>query len=215
MKYSTTIALSTIASASASSKYYCANIDPTVSDGAKGFFQMEYTSNNKATYTYHLDLLEFSGYSDTCYPNEGLAYHAHSFWTDSKTSSGGNSACGAPATGGHYDPFLACSGASQDIKDKCAILGRAGDNYPCNSDDFKSGNYALCEVGDFSGKYGALQPVSELVYNGTVNDEFAPLLANYKDVDTIANMWSSVVFHCKSDASRIVCGDLVESDGPC
>ena len=58
-------------------------------------------------------------------------------------------------------------------------------------------------------------PVSELVYDGTVIDEFATLLANYKDVDEVANMWSSVVFHCKSDASRIVCGDLVESDGPC
>lgn len=41
-------------------------------------------------------------------------------------------------------------------------------------------------------------------------DTLAPFVANYKETDDNANMWSSVVFHCKDDASRLVCADLVE-----
>ena len=47
-------------------------------------------------------------------------------------------------------------------------------------------------------------------FQATHKDTLAPFTANFKATDELANMWSSVVFHSKDDASRLVCADLVE-----
>jgi hypothetical protein len=159
-----------------------------------------------------LDLTDFSGQAPTCTVENGLTYHVHSFWNNETVSSSANSFCGPSYTGGHYDPSLACSSASEDAKAGCVALGRTADQgytYPCNSDDFGDGHLAQCEVGDLSGKFGSLKGGSR-IYRATVVDNIAPFTANYKAPDELANMWSSVVFHCKDDASRLVCADLVE-----
>lgn len=214
-----TLAIPTLATATSC---YTAKLDPSSSSGASGFFQMEYAANSRATYTYNLDLTSFTGFASTCNPSNGLTYHAHSFWTNSTSDSGANAFCGASYTGGHYDPSLACSGSSEDIKANCVALGRTADKgyvyaNQCNSAAYAAGNQALCEVGDFSGKFGALKPTvgGGLVFQGFVRDEVAPFAANYKAADAVAKPWSSVVFHCKDDASRILCGNLVFEEGEC
>ena len=221
MKFSlfSALALPTLASATTC---YTALLDPASASGASGSFQMEYVANSRATYTYKLDLTSFTGYASTCNPSNGLSYHAHSYWTNATADAGANALCGAAYTGGHYDPSLACSTASEDIKTSCVSLGRTTDkgyvySNQCNSVAYAAGNQALCEVGDFSGKFGALKPTAAggLVFEGFVRDEVAPFTANYKATDAVAKMWSSVVFHCKDDASRILCGNLVFEEGEC
>ena len=148
----------------------------------------------------------------SCTIENGLTYHVHSFWTNSSTTSSANSYCGPSYTGGHYDPSLACSSASEDSKTSCVSLGRTVDKgytYPCNSEDFAQGNLAKCEIGDLSGKFGGLRG-GDRYFTATQKDTLAPFTANFKASDELANMWSSVVFHCKDDASRLVCADLVE-----
>ncbi|GMH48352.1 hypothetical protein TrRE_jg8897 [Triparma retinervis] len=78
-----------------------------------------------------------------------------------------------------------------------------------DSDDFASGNLAKCEIGDLSGKFGGLKG-GDRYFSATHKDTLAPFTANFKATDELANMWSSVVFHCKDDATRLVCADLVE-----
>lgn len=59
---------------------------------------------------------DFTGEADSCTIENGLVYHVHSFWNNETVSSSANSFCGASYTGGHYDPSLACSSASEDAK---------------------------------------------------------------------------------------------------
>ncbi len=181
---------------------------------------MEYTGFSSAVYTYSLDLTNFSGFGATCNPSNGLSYHAHTLWTNSTVDSSSNAFCGAAYTSGHYDPSLACSSASEDIKSKCVSLGRTAASawtYPCTADAYSKGNLALCEVGDFSGKFGALMPTVKggSIFEGFVRDAVAPFTGNFKAVDAIANQWASVVFHCKDDASRILCANLKVEEGIC
>ena len=215
------VALS-LASAASATSCYTAKLDPASASGASGIFQMEYAANSRATYSYNLDLTDFTGFAATCNPSNGLSYHAHSYWTNTTSDSGANAFCGAPYTGGHYDPSLACSTASEDIKGNCVSLGRTADmgyvySSQCNSVNYAAGNQALCEVGDFSGKFGALKPTASggLVFGGFVRDEVAPFTGNFKAADAVAKPWSSIVFHCKDDASRILCANLVFEEGEC
>jgi len=102
---------------------------------------------------------DFTGEAESCTIENGLVYHVHSFWNNATTTSSANSFCGPTYTGGHYDPSLACSSASEDAKGLCTALGRTADQgyeYPCNSEDFADGNMAKCEIGDLSGKFGGL-----------------------------------------------------------
>mmetsp|Transcript_18029 Transcript_18029/g.33506 ORF Transcript_18029/g.33506 Transcript_18029/m.33506 type:complete len:223 (-) Transcript_18029:86-754(-) len=207
------LAATLVASANAG-KYYCAKIEPDSASGAKGYFSMSYSSGINAKFELDLDLSNFEGEASTCTIENGLTYHIHTTWADSSVSSSANAQCGPDYTSGHYDPSLACSSASEDINDRCASLGRTGDNYPCDADDFESGNFAVCEQGDLSGKFGSLTG-GDRFFTASENDPWAPIPANYKATDDRANMWSSVVFHCKDDGSRLACADLVEQDEPC
>ena len=141
-------------------------------------------------------------------------FHAHSFWKNNTDGSAANAACGPDFTGGHYDPTLACSGSSEDGKARCVDLQRTADDgfeYPCNADDYAAGNFAVCEVGDLSTKFAPVFKLDDDIslQSDGLYDPIAPFRANYQAEDSIANMWSSVVFHCKDDASRLFCAELV------
>ena len=143
----------------------------------------------------------------------GLVFHVHSFWNNNAISAS-NAGCGPDLTGGHYDPFLTCSKSSEDAKGKCADLKRTEDDeykYPCNADAYAAGNFALCEVGDLSTKFsGVFMPDENMVWEANgLYDPIAPFRSNYNLEDEIANQWSSVVFHCKDDASRLFCAEIV------
>jgi hypothetical protein len=145
--------------------------------------------------------------SFTFYPDLSPIYRSiHSFWTDSSSSS--TTTCSD--TGGHYDPYLACSGSSQDHADKCAKIGRTADQgytYTCNPEVYKSGHFSACEVGDLSGKFGRLMPTNgTLVFQAEHIDlGISPAEVNYMSADATSNQWASVVIHCPADSSRLMC----------
>jgi hypothetical protein len=72
----------------------------------------------------------------------------------------------------------------------------------------------LCEVGDLSGKFGRQYDTAGnrlFSSKGTLVDYQPPYNANYADANEVSNMWTSVVFHCGKDASRLVCGKITVS----
>jgi hypothetical protein len=87
-----------------------------------------------------------SAFSSVCQfsSSVGLTYHIHQSWTSSSSSLSGSSNCGASNTGGHYDPYIACSSASQYVASYCTDINRTlsqGYSYPCNSTVFAAGQY--------------------------------------------------------------------------
>jgi len=116
---------------------------------------------------------EFTEFDNNLCPGGQLNWHVHEYAGSGIRASGepGNAnapGCGGDVTGGHYDPFFACGGASQnDVVGNgvCEVLrttnqtplGGAGNgkvlgpNYECSTDD-----QSRCEIGDQSGKLGKL-----------------------------------------------------------
>lgn len=132
----------------------------------------------------------------------------HSFWTDSAYSS--TTTCGD--AGGHYDPYLACGSSSQNHGDLCAALSRTSDlgyTYACDKTDYANGHLAICEVGDLSGKFGKLYPDENGIVKGDITDPVPPISANYESEDEVSLGWSSIVFHCPVDNSRILCAHFL------
>lgn len=130
-------------------------------------------------------------------------YHIHTAWVNtSTTSSAGSNYCGAAYTGGHYDPNLAC-GYSSGL---CSSLNRTSAvAYDCNHVNYDAGLYALCQVGDLSGKFGTIFGSNSIFKQSSViYDEQPPYLSNYLSSNKLSTMWSSIVFHC-SDNARLVC----------
>jgi hypothetical protein len=192
--------------------FYKSSID---ADGATGYFDLE-IDNGKALYNWYLDLTEFS---TTCDLSQGLTYHIHSYWTDDTTSSATLGACASTYTGGHYDPNLACSGSSQDIAGLCVDINRTaalGYTYSCSPSNYADGHYALCEVGDISGKFGRAYASTGKIFSsgGEIVDYQPPYNANYQASDAVSKQWTSIVFHCGQDSSRLVCGKLFGVDAP-
>lgn len=106
-------------------------------------------------------------------PNNTLLYHVHDF-----EATGGD--CSAAITGGHFDPLQARASATY-----------AADCNPSSGSRFRS-----CEVGDLSGKFGAL-PYEPF----TVND---PSLSLYGKQSIYGR---SVVIHF-ANATRWVCATI-------
>lgn len=185
-----------------SSSNYCAQIDGSESNGAKGYFAMQINSG-KALYSYKLDLTDLMLQDHSCNLSSGMYYHIHSYWTNTNNSAAGAELCGASNTGGHYDPNLACGYTSE----ACALLNRtSASSYKCNKEDYMAGKYQFCQIGDLSGKFGMATPTSSgLVFEELMLVDYRPpYLSNYLQDDSISSMWSSVVFHC-SDNTRLVC----------
>ena len=129
-------------------------------------------------------------------------------WTD-QTATSSTTTCSD--AGGHYDPYLACGPSSQSKSDKCVSLGRTVDQgwkYPCSSTYFAAGHTTACEVGDFSGKFGAMMPdnsTGSIWFDGEVIDPVPAPSVNYVVKDTVSLPWASIVFHCPVDNTRILC----------
>jgi hypothetical protein len=199
---------------------YCARF--TSSEGTQmGYFSMQ-IGDGQSSYSFNLDLSKFAAMT-SCDLSQGLYYHIHSYWAiDDKTSALGSTECGSTYTGGHYDPNLACSSSSQSASAECSLLGRTsndGYTYNCTTANYQAGKYALCEVGDLSGKFGIVygDKNNHFASDGELVDYQPPYAANYMSSDNIATMWSSVIFYCvDSSKTRLACAKLIEVDaGTC
>ena len=130
-------------------------------------------------------------------------YHIHTSWTNTTTSSSaGSDYCGAANTGGHYDPNLACGYSSSS----CLALNRSSAaRYDCNHENYDAGEYALCQIGDLSGKFGTIYGSNSIFTQSSVlYDVQPPYVSNYLQSNKLSTMWSSIVFHC-ADNARLVC----------
>jgi hypothetical protein len=138
---------------------------------------------------------------------QNLNYHLHAQWNLNEDYA--TTDCGTAS--GHYDPFLAC-GPATAAKADCAALGRTSDQsyeYSCKG-AYDDEEYARCEVGDLSGKYGAI-PIDKDGYGfksvkddplPAMNYHYQPVLSDVSDGTEVA----SIVFH--NLAPRILCGKL-------
>eukprot|EP00759_Apiculatamorpha_spiralis_P011814 PhF_6_TR19020/c3_g1_i2/m.27896 len=189
-----------------SSKYSVA-FCPSTAAGVTGSFTADALPNN---FAHTLDL-DFTNYQGTCDISLGVSYHLHALWANDTANS--SSSCGASATGGHYDPTLACAAPSQYIDTLCSSISRtvaSGYTYRCNASGYSGGAYGSCEVGDLSGKFGLAMPVSSGSRRLTAmvaSDVRPPTVQDYGGVTG----WSSLVVHCNDAAkTRILCGRVVE-----
>lgn len=151
--------------------------------------------------------------------SKGLLFHIHDKW-DQTGISAVNGDCGAAFTSGHYDPTIACSGATANTY--CATKGgpvpsssanpAANGVYTCNPEAFAENPYT-CEIGDLNGKFGQPQVNHGAIFYPKFGFEGTPL-PYYSNLE---NTQLSVVFHCGGpsgdDASpvrgnRIMCGKI-------
>jgi hypothetical protein len=113
--------------------------------------------------------------------------------------------CGPKVTAIHYDPNLACS----YVADACTSLGRTPASYNCTPAVYSAGLYSQCEVGDLSGKFGTVKPVNGIMQQLTpLMDYQPPYAANYLVGTALSKFFSSVVFHCPSGGTRLICAKL-------
>lgn len=145
--------------------------------------------------------------------DNGLKYHIHrwNYGENDKDAYFGGDACGATNTGGHWDPTIACSGATNNAlcvnKGGCVAQSSAvaidSEAYQCSSDTYKEMPYA-CEVSDLSGKFGLAA-----VEGNKISLEYEdPLLPPVEEM-TSAISPLSVVFHCSSSgAPRVLCAKI-------
>ena len=108
----------------------------------------------------------------------------------------------------HYDPYLACGYKSLN----CTALGRIG-GYTCTPSIFNSGQYAKCQVGDLSGKFGDVMATAagpKFQQLTPLYDNLPPVAANHlSGGNSKTSMFSSVVFHCPVGKKvRLVCAKL-------
>ena len=198
-------------SAQTKGEEYCAKFD---TGGVSGSFAIS-VENGLGTYSYYVDLTSF----DTpCLLSSGISYHLHSFWTDGEANSGTNGGCGGAFTGGHYDPNLACGGASQGqgAGGLCQAIDRSSPQYTYSC-DCSSGDYSTCEVGDFAGKFGKAMETgagSMIFSKQDMADVVPPYDFNYLTAsEPTSNQWASIVFHCadgtSNNGARLVCAKFV------
>lgn len=197
---------------------YCATISPNDANNAQGYFAMNII-NGIGIYQFHLDLTSIGTSLGGCsLSSSGLRFQIHSKWLNSSvSSSAGSNFCGISYTGGNYDPNYACSTSSQNINTECEQLQRTSANgysYTCSSIVYGLGQYATCEVGDLSGKFGIVYPAKNTKVFTTIEivDFFPPLIANFQNTVNDANMWSSIVFGCGSTTTPIVCAKISATD---
>jgi hypothetical protein len=136
-----------------------------------------------------------------------LSYHLHAQWNLNEDYS--TTDCGT--AGGHYDPFLGC-GPATGAKADCAALGRTSDDsyvYSCRG-AYDNEEYGRCEVGDLSGKYGAIPIDNDGHGLKRVEDDPLPAM-NYHYQPALSDVsdgteFASIVFH--NGSPRVLCGKL-------
>lgn len=210
---------------------YCASFDVKHS-GVNGYFAMTIDEQTGLSYyDFKVDLTQYPNPSK-CNLNNKLKYHIHSYWTNTtSTNTYVISTCGA--TGGHFDPYLACSQSSQYQTSPatypgplCPLLNRVAPNYtyPCSATNFNGGNLQGCEVGDLSGKFGLISNTSYGIYESSsisgpvLIDPLGPAIMDYgndlpQTVTSYTNMWNSIVFHCNDATNtRLFCAQFLSSN---
>jgi Cu/Zn superoxide dismutase len=127
-----------------------------------------------------------------------FSYHIHEKW-ENDDDVAVLADCGAAFTGGHWDPMWACGPASQYNQNaNCLDCLAANATYSCTP---TSDPYA-CEVGDLSGRFGALTVAADgtLSYDGAAGQLFLNDMA--AGTNTL-----SIVIHGAGGA-RIACAKL-------
>ena len=141
-----------------------------------------------------------------CTMHSSQEYHIHTSWTNSAKNSAATS-LECKATGLHYDPYLACGYPSSN----CSALNRESPKgYTCTPSIYSSGQYAKCQVGDTSGKFGNAFATSGLKFQqlGPLYDYHPPVAANYLVGTSRTSTFASVVFHCPGTNARLLCAKL-------
>ena len=161
---------------------------------------------------------------------KSIGYHIHNEWSNPKSSIGLNGEeCALDIAGNHYDPYFACGPASaartlsDGQPDFCFNLNRPREDYICRPDVYNGGStfgqLDQCEVGDLSGKYGAI-PINKGEATDSIQDDPLPALASQFVDNTNPKRrssfdeWSSIVFHRGSDGSRFLCAQLTQKPYP-
>jgi len=142
--------------------------------------------------------------------NEGALYHIHTKWTpDNDKDRIGEKDCNSTYTGGHWDPWTACSSStgneyclkySQSSNYKCVKSSSTWSNisnYTCNSTVYAIDPFS-CEVGDFDGKYGRLYLTND-------NTTFVTSQSSFWEVKSRDVQLKSIVFHCGDTKKRAFC----------
>jgi hypothetical protein len=150
-------------------------------------------------------------------PIASLNYHLHQQWTTNGADfATGGTGCGPAVTGGHYDPFFGCGPASAVPSLQCDAIFKPTSSYQCTPELYwTNGEYDRCEVGDLSGKTGAIViPASGDATAATNDDPFAALVRHFvaDRMTTTPNRFASIVFH--NGGPRVLCGKLVEGKLP-
>lgn len=144
----------------------------------------------------------------------GLKYHIHERWNRSDfVNALGPTECGAEYTGNHWDPWTACSSSTgneycnitQNV-DSCVPGSTAWvgshNGYLCNTSTYADNPY-VCEVGDWSGKYGNLIVSDSKLLQVTSESSW--------EVDSVELTQRSVVFHC-NDGTRAFCAPFLDTN---
>jgi hypothetical protein len=132
-------------------------------------------------------------------------YHIHTTWDSTKNSAAGPINCGSKVTALHYDPNLACGYVSDD----CNQLNRLENTYNCTPAVYNAGLYAQCQIGDLSGKFGIVKPVNGIIQQlSPLLDYQPPYAANHLVGTRRSQFFSSVVFHCQKDNTKLICAKL-------
>ena len=153
---------------------------------------------------------------DGIFTGAPIAYHLHSGYVGGglSVSAGDGNLCGGDFTVGHYDPTLACGGAStakecpEGETEGCCTLSRGGDRYA------NCGEKGICEVGDLSGRYGTIPIEDGEAEADDEDDLYEEFLSDYLGDGEVGlyNTWGSVVFHdTGAGGARRLCGNLYEA----
>jgi hypothetical protein len=191
---------------------YCATVLPGEASGASGYVALQ-IANGEAYYGFSLNLNNFQTSSCPSVTTSPIKYHVHVSWSNTTAASTANGLCST--AGGHYDPNFACSNYSSAIGTSCLQLGRTwgqGYRYACNTTQYNSGHYSLCEIGDTSAKHGTLTPVDGILTLPLFTDYQPPYAVNWNLADLDSTMWLSFVFHCAANAQRLVCASFSTTD---
>ena len=126
-----------------------------------------------------------------------LTYHVNSYWKLNAGSAIGPRACGKYLTNDHYDPTRACGPQSGNLA--CpSVQNLPWHVYKCSPRTYKRNPY-VCEIGDYSGKFGPLR-----LENGEVNETFQDWMT--APLNKLLNR--AIVFQCGNTGERAFCGRI-------
>lgn len=133
-------------------------------------------------------------------PVTEYTWHIHTVWNmppNRLSQSAGLQGCAKSITGNHYDPYKVCGPASEFV-DTPACTPKVKD-YKCTPDEYKR-NFAACEAGDLSGKFGSFKPDKKGAVKAEWYDQRFPFLSE------VTTKWNIVVHAvCGKVAPRVAC----------